>query len=402
METTLEFARGQKQTYRPAWTPTAETVRRFDLADLESKVESLLKQCAGRRPPHDDAALQSLWQRFIELRPAFRLTGELPAFERLWRRLPFPADYLKMETSSDESLALDPQAIVALPKQLVAAWGDARLKAPIFVESLSPSSDGRLVATRSSDQTLYVWDLQKGRLHVPPIAQFECAGPSQFSPDGKFLHYVWNDINIWSLDDKCVVKSLPLAERGGLRTFTWIPGRSMVAWTYDLQAVHLWDFETGTSQGNLPFLLDDPKENVSVLAASRDGRFLAAGTSKGNIRFWEVATRQGFDLPKVDGCSYALDFSPDGAQLAAGIDTSICLWDLATRELRYAKRGTWHYWHQLPEPAPRRQAPLGKHTGVGRRGGSGTPPRGPCAIRSAHPGQTTTRSPLSVGRGGAW
>ncbi len=340
IDTTLEFARGQRQTYRPKWNPTAETVRRLGLADLESKIEALLRQLAGRRPSPDDAALESLWQRFIELRPTFRMTGDQPAFEKLWRRLPFPADYLKMETPSGEPLALDPQAMSAAPRELVAAWGDARLKAPLYLQSLSVSPDGRLAATRSSDQTLYVWDLQSGRLHVPPIAQSECWGVPQFSPDGKFLHYVTDGIMIWSLDDRRVVKSLPLSSSRAADAFAWIPGRSVVAWTYELQAVQLWDFENGKSQESLAFPLDDAKESICALAASRDGRFLAAGTSQGKIRIWDVATRESFDLPKFDGHTYSLAFSPDGGQLAAGIDTSLCLWDLATRDLRYAKRSS--------------------------------------------------------------
>jgi len=342
IETTIEFARGETRTFRPEWKPTAATIRRLQLAELESKAQSLLKQCAGRLPPADDAELQSLRQRFAELRSTFRLTRDQPRFDTLWRRLPFPADYLKMETRPDESLALDPLAISPPPNELVAAWGDARLKAPLLGHSLSVSPDGRLAATRSSDQTLYVWDLQKGRLHVPPIAQFECWGFPQFSPDGKFLHYVADGIMIWSLDDRRVVKSLPLSSNRAADAFTWIPGRSVVAWS-DLQAVQLWDFENGKSQESLGFPLDDAEEVICALAASRDGRLLAAGTSQGKIRIWDVATRESFDLPKVDGQTYSLAFSPDGGQLAAGIHISICLWDLATRELRYAKRAPLNY-----------------------------------------------------------
>ncbi len=351
IDTTLEFARGQTRTYRPEWKPTAETVRRLDLADLESRVEALLKQHAGRTPPSDDAALQSLWQRFVELRTAFWLTGDQSAFEKLWRRLPFPADYLEMETPAEESLTLDPLAISPPPKELVAAWGDARLKAPLYIQSFSISPDGRLAATRSSDQTLYIWDLQSGRLHVPPIAQSECWGVPQFSPDGKFLHYVTDGIMIWSLDDRRVVKSLPVASNRAADLFTWIPGRPVVAWTYDLPAVHLWDFENEKRQESLAFPLDDAKESICALAAGRDGRFLAAGSSQGKIRIWDVATRESFDLPKFEGHTYSLAFSPDGGQLAAGIDASLCLWDLATRELRYAKRTPLNYgigslsWH---------------------------------------------------------
>jgi len=331
IDTTLEFARGQKQTYRPEWTPTAETVRLQQLAGLDSEIDSLLKQFAGHLPPADNSALQSLRQRFTELRPAFRSTSDQPRFDTLWRRLPFPADYLNLDPSLDRNLALEPLVMSPPPMELVAAWGDARLKVPA-PRSLSVSPIGRLAATWSNNNTVYVWDLDNGKLYAPPIAPFECQGPAYFSPDGKFLAFLTDAIVIWSVEERRAVKTIPLP--GTANAYTWVPGSSLMAWTNENHAIHLSNFETGEMLEDLPFPSDNPQHILS-LAASRDGRFLAALGAAGKLRVFELATRQWSDLPMVGVTPYVLAFSPDGGQLAAGIDNLIYVWDLATHELRF-------------------------------------------------------------------
>ena len=72
---------------------------------------------------------------------------------------------------------------------------------------------------------------------------------------------------------------------------------------------------------------------ISSLAFSPDGRTLASGDYKGEIRLWEVAG--GGERARLRGHRgpvWALAFSPDGTQLASGAsDGAVLLWDIAGR-----------------------------------------------------------------------
>jgi WD40 repeat protein len=341
IDMTIELARGETKVIEPRWRPTAATIHQEHLAELVSKVEAFRKRSKGGLPAKDDAAVQSLRRQFVEERPRFFRTPEQPRFEKLWRQLPFPADYSRWPIALHENLAVDPQSSSALPAELVAAWGDARLKAPMNLRSLSLSPDGALAVTWCHDQTVYVWNLQTGGLHLSPIAAYDCLGTPCFSPDGKFLAYLADDIVVWSLEKGRITQTIPLRNRGEAYALNWIPGSSLIAWSDNLPGVHLWDVEAREARADLVFPLDVPQHAVCCLTASRDGRLLGAGTNQGKVRVWELATREFFDLPgPVENVTYALAFSPDGSQLAGGVFVSVCLWDVATRQLRFAKEAT--------------------------------------------------------------
>jgi WD40 repeat protein len=104
-------------------------------------------------------------------------------------------------------------------------------------------------------------------------------------------------------------------------------------WQADLRGVNLRDVnfsgcEVATS------VFTEAFGGVNVMAFSPDGRLLAAGTTRGEMRVWHVpdgilllrSTLQGHG-----GYVWSVAFSPDGALLASGSqDESIKLWDVRT------------------------------------------------------------------------
>ena len=73
---------------------------------------------------------------------------------------------------------------------------------------------------------------------------------------------------------------------------------------------------------------------VFRLAVSKDGKWIAGGTNKGEMHVWDAETHElvlshkEFDDRVVTG----LDFSPDSTRLVAALDKTATIWDLGTRK----------------------------------------------------------------------
>lgn len=98
--------------------------------------------------------------------------------------------------------------------------------------------------------------------------------------------------------------------------------------------VYVWDLQTRRS---LPTLVADEKSSeVSAVAFSPHGRFLAAGCADGNIILWDLSNTQPLrTFPGESMRIKCLAFSPDGRSLASGSsDHKVGLWDFEEGFLR--------------------------------------------------------------------
>ena len=75
----------------------------------------------------------------------------------------------------------------------------------------------------------------------------------------------------------------------------------------------------------------EAERNVQCLAVSQDGRWIAAGTPRGDVLVWDAKTYERVVLHRVRSSIRSVDFSPDSARVvsASWVGTA-SIWDIAT------------------------------------------------------------------------
>lgn len=149
-------------------------------------------------------------------------------------------------------------------------------------------------------------------------------------------------VTIWRLDDRKVIKSIPIK---GQRHFRNIANNLVVSSdgsfaVYTVKdAMHMVNLLTGEEGWRA--ITED--EGFMAMALSGDDKILAtgAGWMESDIRLWDV--QSGSESGRLQGHTGfvgALMFRPGGSELISGsADQTIRLWDLATRKLKQEFRG---------------------------------------------------------------
>ena len=233
------------------------------------------------------------------------------------------------------------------------------------------SPDGQTIASANkNDYTVQLWDPQTGQLKntlligdpryikgimisdgVSKMVDYASRRVASiaFSPDGRTLA-VSSDSEIVFWDPNTGEHKATLTEKGAFYHLLFSPdGRTLAA--KNESGIYLWNVDTTDIQkSELRHTINGYNSEINSIALSPDGKSLASGYRRKNIKLWDVETGKLKRLFK--GHPYSLwvqsvAFAPNGKTLASlsisiqssGHKSEILLWDAATGEYQVTLKG---------------------------------------------------------------
>ncbi|UCH24528.1 MAG: hypothetical protein JSV66_11285 [Trueperaceae bacterium] len=197
------------------------------------------------------------------------------------------------------------------------------------------SSDGRILASGSSDDTVILWDVERRQMIGEPlVGHSDYVYSLTFDPGGKILSSTSDDgtIILWDVDTQEQIGKPLVSDTGAWRVnaTAFSPDGRILAGAEIYGDIVLWDVDTQEQLG----ILRGHSNSVASIAFSPDGTLLASSSWDETVILWDVSERAMIGEPLTDHADAVLSvsFSPGGTTLASGsYDKSIILWDVEKR-----------------------------------------------------------------------
>jgi WD40 repeat protein len=219
------------------------------------------------------------------------------------------------------------------------------------VISIALSPDGKTLASGSSDKTVKLWNVETGQEIRTLGSHSDFVRSIAFSPDGKTLASGSNDktVKLWNVETGQEIRTLGGHTDSVISTAFSPDGKTLASGSYD-KTVKLWNVETGQEVNTLSGHTDE----VESLVFSPDGKTLAS-RSQHTAKLWNITAIKEYNsdilahmlnflgirretsdaaIPILNGTEwiYSIAFSPDGKILATGMDKTVKLWNMETRQ----------------------------------------------------------------------
>jgi small GTP-binding protein len=198
-----------------------------------------------------------------------------------------------------------------------------------YVYRMALSPDGRMLASPSQDQTVRIWDINRGTLlrtikgHTTPV----CVA---WSPDPDKQVLVSGDyfetIRLWNPETGELLRILK-GHTDVIESFAWSPdGNILASGSFDT-TIRLWNAETGQTLK----ILEGHISCVESVAWSPDGRTLCSGSWDNTVRLWNAKTGKKIRAFGASDSVKSVAWSPDGQHIASGSeDKTVRIWNPET------------------------------------------------------------------------
>jgi len=197
----------------------------------------------------------------------------------------------------------------------------------LSVNAIDISSDGKYLVSASDDQTLRIWDLDKGESINVLESHQGVVNDVAFSSDNKTLASCGEDqtIRIWNFLDAHLIKVLK-GHTSNVLSLSFSPDGNFIASGSFDKTVRLWEIKTG----ELIRTYEGHQRHVNSVAFSPDGMTIASASDDNTLRLWNVEKRDVVHVFHGHSSTVtSVEFSPDGQTIASGsYDLSVRLWDI--------------------------------------------------------------------------
>ena len=211
-----------------------------------------------------------------------------------------------------------------------------------WVWSVAFSPDGETLASGGADQTVNIWNSQTGQCCETLSGRAGAVRSVAFSADGGILASAGDDHNIrlWDIQRRKHLKTLS-DHTNFISSVAFSPdGKTLASGSAD-QTVKIWNIQAG----HCCQTLSGHAGTVRSVAFSSDGQMLASGGDDHRISLWNA--QQGIHLKTLSGHNnliLSVAFSPDNKIMASGsADQTVKLWDVHTGRCLKTLAG-YTYW----------------------------------------------------------
>ncbi len=229
------------------------------------------------------------------------------------------------------------------------------------------SSDGKLLATMSSDSLVKIWDRRgKERVSIAPQHTQYMTGIS-LSADGSMLATTGSreePVKLWETATGRPKGAVSAGDKVHLSRAVFMPNRHGLVAASTAGGLFIWD----DLSSQKPRSLDASRiPGISVMVFSADGRRLAVGDGRGGITLFDVDSGKQLPWPgnaQTYNPLASLAYAADGSMIAScATDNYVSFWDVQTGTKR----------NEIRYPGPVRDlrfAPDGRHLATGNSNGT--------------------------------